>query len=236
MSQAKNLLRNVIAIVLLFLLVGCTTSKVQSIENEPEKIDYSYIRDMYIDVLQSNVGFYHIRNVFGHDEPFWEYVKLVEHLGLCEIDNVTVWEISQFTFYDVYNSNVPAVVLEFTPGGDRLVLYYNIGSVYGIFVAFRGMRGITTDGMFHGSSGAAFTNISKMQFSSRMFEIIILGESDFNQETMTPIYYISGEEISPEIWYSFRNEFFEKEEVLWYEFSNETIVDDFALAWSKYVR
>ena len=193
-----------------------------------------YIRDKYIDVLQSIIGFYEIRIIYGYNDPIIEYRKLEDSLGFSDLDNI-IFELTQFILVNVHYSDVPAVVLEFAPGGCRLVLHYNNGAVYGLFTPLRGMREITTEGIFDGSGGAAFLTIMKLQLASNFIEIAVIGYSDLlrNDAGEVPAYFIFGKEVSFEEWQKFLDKIYESEIALWYIFSAETIADDFALAWSK---
>ena len=197
---------------------------------------FNTVENIYIEVLQNNIGFYHVRHVYDNEEPTFEYAKLEDILNdLNSYEDC--WEFKNFTLINVNGSDVPAVVLELYPVDERIVLHYNEGVVYGYDFPFRGMRNIMTDGTFDGSGGAYNTYIMELHFLSGLIETITIGKSDTilkDDGELEQIFYINEEEVTRELWQDFLNEQSEKEIALWYEFSNKTIAEDFASAWSNY--
>ena len=73
---------------------------------------------------------------------------------------------------------------------ESLILYYEEEKVYGFMFPYRGLATIYRNGMMLGSSGAAHSNLMRMELDKDTFKVtdIVLWDGD--------VYYIEGKETS----------------------------------------
>ncbi len=140
----------------------------------------------------------------------------------------TIFEATQFAVLDMDGDKVPEVVLGLSVGNEPQfyeVLHTMNDTVYGYLFPIRGLQGLKTDGTFGYSSGAADSGFGKMKFETDTFQTDTLGYSESSQgETeLTVSYFINNEPVTKEAFDSFASEQSAKEDVAWYEFSEENI-------------
>ncbi|MCL1858765.1 MAG: hypothetical protein FWF92_05980 [Oscillospiraceae bacterium] len=156
-------------------------------------------------------------------------------------DDYDCFKVNFFTVIDMDGDNIPEVVLETSMIGDIIVLYYYDGIIYGYTCPYRGMLRLKKDGTFEFSSGAADNGKGQLEFSSgkcKKIEIwreIWNNDYDFNSHTniYTCEWYIYGQKVSEEEFDLFVNEQYEKEDVEWHEFNEDTISEDFVIVWDN---
>ena len=231
--------RSLVAI-LLILIVGLSACKNNAVQSSGLES-----MEMHTQVLRNGVGFYLHSPIydwrqctFQRSELQREYTKLSEYLDSISSEDYT-FIVTQFTIIPVYSSHTPAIVLQLNLTGDRLVLYYSNGLVYGYLTPFRGMQAMKTDGTFMTSGGAAHGTISKLSFLPEygFIENIIMSEWTEIRDgsgNWEPIFMIRGEEVSNEVMSAFWNAHHQKSDVQWYPFFADTIAEDFAVAWENY--
>jgi hypothetical protein len=221
-------MRKVKIVVLLFLLIialcACDSNIVQPIDTA---------KQMYIGVLQNNIGFYDCGSL--HSPKEGEYINLIEYLNCPEAATYGyTFAVTQFTFLEIEGSNTPAVILETSPPfpGMRLLLHYHDGKVYGYFEGFRSMRGIKTDGTFCWASGAGHYGTAKLQFSPEGYPERVEVCRMYSGSDAVAVFYIYGEEVSEDLFSAFYyEEHHQKEDATWYAFDSETIAEEFVAAW-----
>jgi len=208
------------------------------------KNDNLEAQQAYINVFLGDTGIF-LSHIYAEPESAarFQSIFLDEYLGY---EDEYEFEITHFLLIAVDGSNVPAVVLEVSPPypGNRVILHYRGGTVYGYSFSFRSMRGIVLDGTFCSSGGVSRIAISNLQLSpSGFIEISVIGESDDIRTdevgnapggTYAPIFFIRGEEVSYEKWQDFLEAHYSKEEAPWYAFYADTIAEDFAVCWNRF--
>jgi hypothetical protein len=172
--------------------------------------------DLYLGVLQGNGKFIHQ----GKMNTLNEYHALLNSEG-------DEYQLITFAIHDMDGDSIPEVILEYTPMGDRLVLRYDKGKIYGYDIAYRGLYDIRTDGTFRWSNSADNSGIGKLKFTSE--ELVTINLCSLNEAR----YFVNNKKVTEEAFNSFSDEHDAKEEVEWYSFSNKTIVSDFTTAWNK---
>jgi len=215
-----------LAFLLIFALAGCPSGGRNDSKSTELEIDNTSLMNEYLDVLKSNKPFCLINRNLTHDSKEGKNILLSEWL---EESNL---EIVQFTIIDFEGNSTPEVIIELSFHGDRIVFYDVGGKIYAAEFTFRGMTEIKKDGTFTGSSGAASSNISKLQFTNGITEIL-LGYSDLIYENNEPyeVYYINNEKVSEDEYSTFVKKNFEKEDTEWYSYSKDTFEPDFTKAW-----
>ena len=198
------------------------------------------VRDMYIAVLQNNAEFFEHTNIINSylqriDESKNQgvYVKLSESLYMRAGFPL---EIERFTLVYVENSDIPAVVLHLRDtGGERLLLHYDNGMVYGYNFSYRGLFLLKRDGTAWSSGGTIGGSI-RLRFYAGFIESVAVSIADFHAGDLTipPIFYVYGEEVSEDVFRAIRDAHNDKEDAPWYAFSAESIAVDFALAWNNF--
>jgi len=116
--------------------------------NDADQPDCETAKEIYREVLQSNAEFF-MRGRF-HDAHEGYYTTLSELLdSFTEFDR-PAYEATQFVILWVEDSEIPAVIVEIkitaASPGNRIVLHYQNGRVYGYHVSFSDMRNIQETG------------------------------------------------------------------------------------------
>lgn len=183
--------------------------------------------EAYKSVLQNKVNFFSMGDCFSDDK---KYLYLDNLLKDTETPENPTLKITHFTILDMDGDKTPEVVLELSVVGKEYpdfyeVLHYINGTVYGYNFPYRGLEALKTDGTFRYSSGAGDYGTAKLRFSSNACEDEKLGycESSDNKEGMTESYFINNKPVTAESFESFCKEQDEKEDVVWYEFSQKNI-------------
>jgi len=147
----------------------------------------------FYDVLQSETPFISIDNEGYEVEVLLEdYCKSV--LNLETIGDYS--EILEFTVVDMDGDEIPEVVLNFKGNGNKEVLRYYNGEVFGYSFKSREMNRLKRDGSFYWSGGAGFNGYSVMQFHEMNLGFIDFAVYDFDFDPGTAHYYGHGEEVS----------------------------------------
>jgi hypothetical protein len=134
----------------------------------------------------------------------------------------TTFIINRFTVVDLDHDEVPEVLIELQAPDSYEILRYNNGSVYGYIQGHRSFSHIKMDGTFSFSGGASYYGYGKLIFESNVCETILLGyyESDYEG---TEINMINNKPVTEKLYSSFSTQQDQKEDVIWYEFSQENI-------------
>lgn len=147
----------------------------------------------------------------------------------------TDFTVTHFTVLDMDGDKVPEVVLELSVSNEPQfyeVLHYMSDTVYGYLIVYRGLEGIKEDGTFSYSSGAADNGFGKLKFESDAFKIDTLGYSESSQGddgNLIISYFINNKSVTKESFDSSMNEQSGKNDVVWYEFSQNNIETEFSI-------
>jgi len=224
--------------VFTLLLIGTLTACGRVAAEDTVLTDVQSAKELYSEVLQSNIGFYY-RGSLGN--PYEnEYLMLGDYIALFEelVYDETL-SGTQFTAILIESCDIPIIVLEIRPPnpGGRLILHYSDGSVYGYYQSFRSMRSIKTDGTSCWSGGAGFIGTSALRQSSGVLENIITSEStaSYINGIRNDSFFVYGEQVPEEIYRSFYEKHDQKDDVSWYAFSRETISEYFEMAWDDLI-
>jgi hypothetical protein len=206
----------IILTVILFLLTACS---------EKNEYETSPIMEAFIDVLENNTPF--IENSQN------EHMLVSDYMKTWHED----FYIVQFAIADMDGDGVPEVIIQSPNHIFRMVFRYWNGEIYGYTFGFRQMLSISHDGTFTASGGISYTYLNRLEFTNGAHEIIILANSDLNQDgegNYYQIFFIGDEQVPEEEWRALLDAHYEKEAADWLPFSVETFRDDFIAAWNAW--
>jgi len=222
----------IISILLVFLIsisvTACSNTKESSnLDNKSESTktqlssydNKSFAMDAYKAVLQNKAEFFSTDNN--------KNVYLNDFLTNKEIYE-TVFKLKQFTVIDMDGDGIPEVVLELTVGNYvefYEVLHYKNDKVYGYIQVLRGFGNLKTDGTVHYSNSAFNNGYRKLSFETNACEDYILGyhNTERDNDVVTRTYFIDNKPVTEESYNAFVKEQDEKNDAVWYEFSEENI-------------
>ncbi|MDR0861716.1 MAG: hypothetical protein LBN30_02940 [Oscillospiraceae bacterium] len=140
-------------------------------------------------------------------------------------DSDMLWEIGAFAVVDMDGDDVPEVILEEARFGDRLVLYFDDGAVYGYDAPYRGMIALKTDGTFNFSSGAADNGFARLEFYGGIAEAQVFAESnsEYVDSELEVAYYIERRAVMESEFFEFTEAWFARDDAEWFEFTGENI-------------
>ncbi|WP_353095616.1 hypothetical protein [Tissierella praeacuta] len=188
-------------------------------KSEDTKTTNNSVLEAYKAVLLNNAEFFSVDNK--------KKLSLNDFLTNKEIYG-TILKVTHFTVLDMDGDDVPEVILELAVDNNPEfyeVLHYMDDTVYGYNIVYRGLEGLKTDGTFQYSNGAADNGYGKLKFQSNAYETDILGymESSQNNDDITISYFINNKSATKESYNSSIKEQDEKEDVVWYEFSQKNM-------------
>ena len=127
--------------------------------------------EAYKAVLQNKMTFYSTDDQKSYNLNEFDYWSEQSKLPL---------KVVCFAVVDMDDDGIPEVVLELTSGFDDAfeVLHYEDGKVYGFNRSYRGMTGLTSDGIYLGSNGAADGGLYKASIAKETYEQEALGYSE----------------------------------------------------------
>lgn len=173
--------------------------------------------EAYKDVMYNKIEFYSTDNK--------KKLYLNDFLNNKEIYE-TIFKLTNFTVLNVDDDKV--VVLELSIGDEPEfyeVFHYTNGTVYGYLIEYRGLEELKVDGTFLYSSGAADNGVGKLNFNEDVLETDILGYSSSSQgnDNLIISYFINNKLATKDSYDSFLNEQLGKNDVEWFEFTQENI-------------
>lgn len=147
---------------------------------------------------------------------------------LTNITDQELNEVTRFAVLDLDGDAVPEVVLELTVNDNPEfyeVLHDMDGTVYGYLIVYRGLENLKADGTFLYSSGAADNGYGKLTFQSDSYVTDTLGYTESNQNNgdTTISYFVGQQPVTEDAYQAFATEQNEKEDAVWYEFSQGNI-------------
>jgi hypothetical protein len=140
------------------------------------------------------------------------------------------WEVFKFAVVDMDGDNHPEILLELFDQVE--VLHYEENIVYGYCFPIRDMENLKTDGNFGFLNSASTagsvlgSGYGRLFFSKEKYELIKLGGTFYNTDEegqSKKNFYIAEEQVSEDIYSTFYEKQNEKENVTWYEFTDENI-------------
>ena len=158
--------------------------------------------ETFVNLLQNKLPFILVDNVIDGGrvittrEPMFLSDFLSHNKGPDYIIHVT-----QFAIVDMDGDGMPEVILEIFPGGDRLVLHYRNGRVFGNGFPYRGLRFLKTDGTFYTSGGAATGSITRLRFEWDYAQFYVIYDWGWTRYSSTDIFYFNRKPVSLEEFY-----------------------------------
>ena len=129
----------------------------------------------------------------------------------------------QFTVLDMDGDAVPEVVLAIDDYYGFVILRYREGKVFGYIVGYRAMHNLKKDGSFW-QSGSAFES-----YTSKLFFVdnsIVFDENAERIENAVEVKcYLHDVPVDEVVWETYQKKHEEKEDVEWYEFNKESIME-----------
>ncbi|MCL1927137.1 MAG: hypothetical protein FWF95_08455 [Syntrophorhabdaceae bacterium] len=141
-------------------------------------------------------------------------------------------EVYRFAVIDMDDDGMPEVVLELTTGFDGAfeVLHYEDGMVYGFNFVYRGMLGLSRNGMYVGSSGADDNSILKAaSIKKDAYEEDEVAYSESGQDAngdLVVSYYIGGSKTTEDEFNAVSQRVFDNP-VDWHDYTEANIASVF---------
>ncbi|MDR1616544.1 MAG: hypothetical protein LBR98_05980 [Syntrophomonadaceae bacterium] len=184
----------------------------------PAIFENNQAKRTYWSVLKSQSQF------FSSEENAYKYLNEFDYKHGDHLDKP--WEVLRFAVADLDGDKNPEVLLELFDQVE--VLHYEKGTVYGYFFPYRGLKRLKTDGTFNFASSAAAGGFARLMFSKNNYEYIKLVESVSRisvdgKSKYEILFYIADRRVSEEDFRTFVEGQDEKEDVIWYEFTDENI-------------
>lgn len=196
-----------------------TTMNPTSVPIASKKEQYSAM-EAYKAILQNKLDFY--------DSDCKKQVYLDELLN--GFGSEYSFKIDHFTVLDLDGDRISEVYLEVSRvGSDYIDLYvmlhYTNGNVYGCSHGNKGFSKLKTDGTFRYSSGVSFDGYAQISFNQDTsdFSIYAYREASSYNDELINSYFINNKRVTEESYKSFAKKQDEKNDVVWYEFSQKNI-------------
>ena len=196
-----------------------------SMQPAPAKAaDSAAAKEAYKEVLLNKMTFYSTNDKKDYILNDFDYWSEHENLPL---------QIVRFTVIDRGSNGIPMVVLELTSGFDGAfeVLHYEDGKVYGFNHSYRGMRELTTDGIYLGSSGAADGGFYKASIKKDIYKEEALGYSESGADGSIS-YYIGESKVTESQYDDFLEKMWahaRENEAVWHDYTDENIASFFKI-------
>jgi len=181
--------------------------------------EYNKAIEAYRAVLKGEEKFYSYNSYYGNN--FYYFNEYLNKFYFIEDVDYTL-EVEYFTMLDMDGDGIPEIILSIGPIEERLILHYENSITYGYHSGYRGMKNIKKDGTFDWSGSIFYWGSGKLQITSGICEYEELCKYD-GFEYDFPLYYISNEQVSEDLFWSFCAEQWEKEDADWYDFNDENI-------------
>ncbi|MDR1616543.1 MAG: DUF5991 domain-containing protein [Syntrophomonadaceae bacterium] len=136
------------------------------------------------------------------------------------------WKVFKFAVVDLDGDGYPEILLDLLEQIE--VLHYEYGTVLGYCFPIVGIKNLKTDGTFDFSTSDVTGGYGRLIFPvlQEKYELIKLGEFSYSideEGKHSNIFYIDEEPVSEDIYRTFGKEQEAKEDVIWYEFTDENI-------------
>ena len=128
----------------------------------------------------------------------------------------------QFTVLDMDGDAVPEVVLAIDDYYGFVILRYREGKVFGYIVGYRAMHNLKKDGSFWQSGSAFESYISKLFFVEN--SIVIDENAERIENAVEVKCYLHDVPVDEAVWETYQRKHEEKEDVEWYDFNKESIM------------
>ena len=167
-------------------------------------------------VLLSEAPFYCTDSVVNYEASFQGYLSELPFNGEPIIT-------PQFTVLDLDGDAVPEVVLAIDDYYGFVILRYREGKVFGYIVGYRAMHSLKKDGSFWQSSSAFESYISKLFFVEN--SIVIDENAERIENAVEVKCYLHDVPVDEAVWETYQRKHEEKEDVEWYDFNKESIME-----------
>ena len=183
-----------------------------------QMVDSATAMEAYKVVLRNKMAFYSTDDRKNYNLNEFDYWSEQSNLPL---------KVVCFAVVDMDDDGIPEIVLELTSGFDGAfeVLHYEDGRVYGFNHSYRGMTGLTSDGVYEGSSGAADGGFYKASITKDIYKEEALGYSESGADGSVS-YYVGNSKVGE----SQYDEFLEKmwahareNKAAWHDFTDANI-------------
>lgn len=129
----------------------------------------------------------------------------------------------QFAILDLDGDEVPEIVLAIEDYMGSIVLRYHEGKVFGWILGYRSMYNLKQDGSFWQSSSAFESYISKLFFVEN--SIVIDENAERIENAVEVKCYLHDVPVDEAVWETYQRKHEEKEDVEWYDFNKESIME-----------
>ena len=203
-------------LAVLLPLASCTGNTHPENQTESELAMGAYKK-----VLQNEKKFFMTPDL-GKTYLYDYYIGTGTDFSDFTVDELT--EMLSFTVMDIDEDGMPEVVIKFH-WLSMNVLRYEKGITYGYFLGVRQMDELKKDGSSGWDDGIGEWGYHKYRFSGKSYTRIDLGYLDWwsNPDDDACDYYIDGIAVTEEEFEAFCDKQDAKEDVVWYEFTEENI-------------
>lgn len=211
----------VLATLSAFLLVA-TRSGCKPQPDRAEKI-----MGVYQNILRNETAFSEVGR-YGHsfdDSMQKERSHLDEFFTKLYVESGVVnpkYEL-EFSVVDVDGDKMPEVIVNERPCYNKLILRYEKGIVYACLLGDKEFGEIKTDGTAYWESGVDYIGFCRLEFTGETFGIVVIAERDTGADPSWAEYYLDGVRVSEEAFLGFQDAQWTKEDVTWYNLTDENI-------------
>lgn len=104
------------------------------------------------------------------------------------LDSLAVCDLTQDGGYEL-------ILLLKNVGNEYLILHKEGADFYGVNMVYRGFEAVQTNGVYIGSSGAAYSDYLQLVFENKTFSEKLLGHTDYDFKKNIPLLYIGEETV-----------------------------------------
>lgn len=224
----------IIAIVLSALLETSSFVPLSITDNGNSSILYSTVSEIkenedsikafsaIIDVINNKKEYYsniYKKNLYLKDFHSSNFLVIDDNNELNyfteESEDLINHSFTRFCIADLNYDGKQEILLE-SHNSNIFVFHYEKGIVYGDVFPYRGMLLITTDSLFQSSGGASINSIAKIKFVNGKCKY----EVKCIEDGISNIYQINDKNVSKTETKRYFEEFREKEQAVWYEYSD----------------
>jgi len=128
-----------------------------------------------------------------------------------------------FTVIDMDGDGIPEVAVQMDLPGLTVLLHYYSGTVYVYIFGEEDMSLLKKDGSFEWVDGAAIGGVQQLKFTGETYTYIDLATYRGNYTDNSEIMTVNGTQVSRDEYNTFMQEWYARENVDWYAFSDANI-------------
>ena len=125
------------------------------------------------------------------------------------LDSLAVCDLTRDGGYEL-------ILLLKNAGNEYLILHKEGADFYGVNMIYRGFEVVQTNGVYIGSSGAAYNDYLQLVFENKTFSEKLLGHTDYDSKNNIPLLYIGEEAVDENTFFEWTNSIM-TEDVQFYE-------------------